>query len=50
MKMLQDGKLRSPLSVRLLKKEKDKAVADMLSLSELATKEEALNHLDFITN
>jgi hypothetical protein len=49
MKMLQDGKLRSPLSVRLLEKEKDKAVADMLGLSELATKEEALNHLDFIT-
>lgn len=49
MGMLQDGRLRSALSVRFLEKQKDKAAADMLGLSVFESKEEALKQLDLIT-
>ncbi|MEI6528788.1 MAG: hypothetical protein WCN88_00085 [Candidatus Falkowbacteria bacterium] len=49
-KMIEDGRLRSPLGVRLIENEKEKALAKFLSLDNFNTKEEALAHLSAITN
>lgn len=45
MRMVKDGRLRSPLGVYLVEKEKEKAIARYLYLDEFKTKEEALNYL-----
>lgn len=44
MKMVADGRLRSPLGVYLSEEEKEKAVAKFLKLDEFKSKEEALDY------
>lgn len=50
MKMVEDGRLRSPLGVYLVEGEKEQAIAKFLHLDSFKTKEEALNHLATLTN
>ena len=50
MKMVEDGRLRSPLSVYLVESEKGKAIAKFLRLDGFKNKEEALKHLDTLTD
>jgi hypothetical protein len=45
MKMVEDGRLRSPLGVYLVEDEKEQAIARFLHLDNFKTKEEALNYL-----
>jgi hypothetical protein len=45
MKMVKDGRLRSPLGVYLVEKEKEKAIAKFLNLGELKNKKEATEYL-----
>ena len=45
MKMVEDGRLRSPLGVYLVEGEKEQAIARFLHLDNFKTKEEALNYL-----
>ena len=49
MKMVEDGRLRSPLGVYLVEGEKEQAVAKFLHLDSFKSKEEALNHLATLT-
>lgn len=44
MKMVEDGRLRSPLGVYLVESEKEQAIAKFLHLDDFETKEEALNY------
>ncbi len=46
MKMTADGRLRSPLGVYMLEKEKDEAVAEYLHLENAESKEQAQQRLD----
>lgn len=50
MKMVEDGRLRSPLGVYLVEDEKEQAIAKFLHLDSFKSKEEALNHLATLTN
>lgn len=50
MKIVNDGRLRSPLGVYLIENEKEKAIAKYLHLDFFKTKEEALNYFDIITD
>jgi len=45
-KMVEDGRLRSPLGVYLVENEKEQAIARFLDLDNFKTKEEALSYLD----
>ncbi len=45
MKMVEDGRLRSPLGVYLVEGEKEQAIARFLHLNNFKTREEALNYL-----
>lgn len=49
MKMVEDGRLRSPLSVYLVENEKEQAIAKFLHLDDFKTKEDALNYLATLT-
>lgn len=49
MKMVEDGRLRSPLGVYLIEGEKEQAIARFLHLDNFKTKEEALNYLGTLT-
>ena len=49
MKMVEDGRLRSPLGVYVIEGEKEKAIAKFLYLDNFKTKEEALNYLGILT-
>ncbi|PJE73302.1 MAG: hypothetical protein COV00_00530 [Candidatus Tagabacteria bacterium CG10_big_fil_rev_8_21_14_0_10_40_13] len=50
MKIVEDGRLRSPLGVYLIENEKEKAVTRFLQLDKFQNKEEALNyHLATLT-
>lgn len=49
MKMVEDGRLRSPLGVYLVEGEKEQAIAKFLHLDSFKSKEEALNHLATLT-
>jgi len=49
MKMVEDGRLRSPLGVYLVEGEKEQAIARFLHLDNFKTKEEALNYLSTLT-
>ncbi|MFA7209613.1 MAG: hypothetical protein WC120_05020 [Parcubacteria group bacterium] len=46
--ILRDGKLRSPLSIHLIKKEKEKAIEKYLRLDTFKDKKSALSHLSHI--
>lgn len=48
MKMVEDGRLRSPLGVHLVEWEKEQAIAKFLQLDRFKTKEGALEYLDTI--
>jgi len=48
-RIIEDGRLRSPLGVYLVEKEKEKAIAKFLRLSEFETREEAIEELEWIT-
>lgn len=50
MKMVEDGRLRSPLGVYLVEGEKEQAIAKFLHLENFKSKEEALDHLRGFTN
>jgi hypothetical protein len=50
MKIIKDGRLRSPLGVYLIEEEKDKAIAEFLHLELCKNKEEALEDLKKITD
>ena len=50
MKMVEDGRLRSPLGVYLVESAKEEAIAKFLSLDRFETKEEAVAYLDRMTN
>ncbi|MFH0712306.1 MAG: hypothetical protein V2A55_00375 [Candidatus Jorgensenbacteria bacterium] len=50
MKMVEDGRLRSPLGVYLVESDKEEAVARFLHLSEFSTKDEALKYLSTLTD
>jgi hypothetical protein len=50
MKMVEDGRLRSPLGVYLVEGEKEQAIAKFLHLESFKSKEEALNHLATLTD
>ena len=50
MKMVEDGRLRSPLGVYLVESEKEQAIAKFLHLDSYKTKEEALNQLAALTD
>ena len=50
MKMLEDGRLRSPLGVHLAEKEKMDAVSKFLNLSGFKNKEDALDYVNSLTN
>jgi hypothetical protein len=49
MKMIEDGRLRSPLGVYLVEGEKEQAIAKFLHLGDFKTKEDALNYLATLT-
>ncbi|NCD01008.1 hypothetical protein EOL94_02865 [bacterium] len=49
LKMIDDGRLKSPLGVYLSKEEKDKAISEFLRLDEFKNKEEALSLVDQMT-
>jgi len=49
MKMVEDGRLRSPLGVYLVEGEKEQAIARFLHLDNFQSKEEALNYLATLT-
>jgi len=49
MKMVEDGRLRSPLGVYLVESEKEQAIARLLHLDNFKTKEEALDYLSRLT-
>ncbi|MBT4277135.1 hypothetical protein HOD96_00085 [Candidatus Falkowbacteria bacterium] len=49
MKMVEDGRLRSPLGVYLIENEKEQALVKFLELNMFKNKEEALESLAFIT-
>src|SRR3989344_6599898 len=49
MKMIEDGRLRSPLGVYLIEGEKEQAIARFLHLGDFKTKEDALNYLATLT-
>lgn len=49
MKMVDDGRLRSPLGVYLVESEKEKAIQKFLHLDRFETKQEALEYLDVLT-
>lgn len=48
-KMVEDGRLRSPLGVYLIEGEKEKAIARFLHLDKFQNKEDALNYLTTLT-
>ncbi len=50
MKMIEDGRLRSPLGVYLVEGEKEQAIARFLHLDNFKTKEEAMGHLATLTS
>jgi hypothetical protein len=50
MRMVQDGRLRSPLGIRLIETEKEKALQKYLHLERLKTKKEAIASLDAIVS
>lgn len=50
LKMIDDGRLRSPLGVYLTENEKEKAIARFLHLDKLGNKDEALSHLATLTD
>jgi len=45
MKMVEDGRLRSPLGIYLTENKKEQAIAEFLHLNTFENKEEAMNHL-----
>lgn len=49
-KMIEDGRLRSPLGVYLVETEKEQSIAKFLKLDECRTKEEAMGKLRKITD
>ena len=49
MKMVEDGRLRSPLGVYLIESEKEQAIAKFLDLDSFKSKEEALTYLATMT-
>lgn len=49
-RMVEDGRLRSPLGVYLIEEEKEKAIAKFLRLDELENKEDALKNLEIMTD
>ncbi len=49
MKMVEDGRLRSPLGVYLVEGEKEQAIARFLHLDKFKTKEETMNYLGTLT-
>ena len=50
MRMVGDGRLRSPLGVYIMEAEKEKAVARYLRLDRFQTQDEAFQYLDTLTN
>ncbi|MDI6734505.1 MAG: hypothetical protein QMD50_03410 [Patescibacteria group bacterium] len=50
MKMVEDGRLRSPLGVYLVEGEKEQAIARFLHLDNFKTREEALSYLATFTS
>ena len=48
-KIIEDGRLRSPLGIQLVQQEKEKAIANFLYLDKFQTKEEALTDLSSFT-
>lgn len=48
MKIAQDGRLRSPLGIQLIEKEKEKALQKYLRLDTFKTKEDALEYVNII--
>lgn len=50
MKIIQDGRLRSPLGVQLVEKENKKAIANFLRLDEFSNQEDALKELSSLTS
>lgn len=50
MKIVEDGRLRSPLGVYLVESEKEQAIARFLHLENFKSKEEALDYLRGFTN
>lgn len=50
MKIVQDGRLRSPLGIHLVEKENKKAIANFLRLDKFSNQEDALKELSTITN
>jgi len=50
MKMVEDGRLRSPLGVYLVESAKEEAIAKFLKLDRFKTREEAMAYLEKITN
>lgn len=50
MKMVEDGRLRSPLGVYLVEGEKEQAIARFLHLDKFENKEEALEHFATLTS
>jgi hypothetical protein len=50
MKMIEDGRLRSPLGVYLVESAKEEAIAKFLKLDRFKTREEAMAYLEKITN
>lgn len=49
MRMVEDGRLRSPLGVYFAEGEKEQAIARFLDLDRFKSKEEALDYLGFLT-
>lgn len=50
MKIVEDGRLRSPLGVYLVESEKEQAIAKFLHLDKFKNKEEALKHFATLTS
>lgn len=50
MRMIEDGRLRSPLGVYLVEDQKEQAIARFLKLDRVESKEKALAHLDELTH
>lgn len=48
-KMMEDGRLRSPLGIALIEKEKEKAMEKFLHLEKFSSKDKALNNLEKYT-
>lgn len=48
-KIIEDGRLRSPLGITLIEKEKQKAIEQFLHLEKFSSKEDALKNLEIFT-